>query len=439
MSKERRVIVFFMLFLSKFSYKSYFCASIVLSSYPFGRKRLKIKDADMKKMALLFICLLLPIVAEAQYSVSSPDMAVRVRLNTEWKRNLDTKRRRPNGMKMSVSLGGRIVLRNKEIGLEVLSDGHRYSFGKSEMKVLPPATNSLSQAGADDARLAALGSSYNRLILQSSTGIELEVRVFNHGVAYRFAVTGYPAEYKILNVSDVFPNERPNAIVGTFTDKKVLPWRIMNLDDEEGRSDGNRRVGSNRVVQGTLPDEWESIYPSRKIVSWKDALSSVSIGMTIHSITGKRWGDVSESMGWYGDFTYKYLYGGLSFTPCHELLYLYYDYDYDPFIGVIGSVHSWDVTGRFGFNLPVQSGYDVWHFTPYAAVTYLALRQHGETRVGYKDVADKHHYLMGMGLKVQYMMHGRASLGMGYEYQFFTGRKEPIGRHGFLFTLGFCL
>lgn len=410
----------------------------MVSSCPFGRKRLK-NDADMTKFALLFICLLLPVVTKAQYSVSSPDMAVGVRLNTEWKRNLDTKRRRPDGMKMSVSIGGQMLLRNKEIGLEVLSDGHRYSFGKSEMKVLSPAANPVSLAGADDARLAALGSSYNRLILHSSTGIELEVRVFNHGVAYRFVVTGYPAEYKILNVSDVFPNERPNAIVGTFTDKKVLPWRIMNLDDEEVLPDRNRKGGSNRVAQGMLSDEWESIYPSRKIVSWKDALSSVSTGVVINSITGKRWGGVSESMALYGDFTYKYLYGGLSVTPCHELLYVYYDCDFDPFLGVIGSVHSWDVTGRLGFNLPVQNGYDVWHFTPYADATYLALRQHGETRVGYKDVANKHHYLVGLGLKVQYMMRGRASLGVGYEYQFFTGRKEPVGRHGFLFTLGFGL
>ena len=382
---------------------------------------------------------MLHMVVNAQYSVSSPDQTVRVRLNTEWKRNLDTKRRRPNGMNMSISVGGRTVLRNREIELEVLSDGHRYSFGKSEMKVSDSATHPISSAGTDDARFAALGSSCNRLILQSSTGIELEVRAFNHGVAYRFAVMGYPAEYKILNVSAVFPNEKPNAIVGTFIDKKVLPWRIMNLDDEEDEPVKDNGTITDRVEQGMVLDEWESIYPSNKVVSWKDALSSVSIGMTINSITGKQWGSVSESMGWYADFTYKYLYGGLSFTPCHELLYLYYDYDFDPFIGVIGSVHSWDVTGRLGFNLPVQNGYDVWHFTPYAAATYLALRQHGETRVGYNDVADKHHCLVGLGLKVQYMMHGRASLGMGYEYQFFTGRKEPVGRHGFLFTLGFGL
>lgn len=393
----------------------------------------------MKKYALLFICFLLHVVVKAQYSVSSPDMTVRVRLNTEWKRNLDTKRRLPKSMKMSITVGGRTVLRNKEIGLEVLSDGHRYSFGKSDMKVFNSANNPIPLAGADDAHLSALGSVCNSLILQSSAGIELEVRAFNHGVAYRFAVTGYPAEYKILNVSDVFPNEKPNAIVGTFTDKKVLPWRVLNLDDVMDEPDEGRRVAAGRVGQRMVSDEWEDLYPSKKIVSWKDALSSISGGMTINWITGKQWGGVSESLGGCADFTYKYLYGGLSYTPCHELLYVHYDHDFPPFAQVIGSIHSWDVSARFGFNLPVQSGYDVWHFTPYVATTYLALRQHGETRAGYKDVADKHHYLVGLGLKVQYMMHGRVSLGMGYECQFFTGREEPVSRQGVLFTLGFQL
>ncbi|MBO4665012.1 MAG: glycoside hydrolase family 97 N-terminal domain-containing protein [Bacteroidaceae bacterium] len=379
----------------------------------------------MKKYVLLLLCVCSPFIANAQYTVSSPDNNVNVSINMVRRRNVNTKMMVADGMRINVTADGKTVVKNREVGLELYSGGKRMSFGKADVATSRTTSVPVRLAGEDYDVLSILGDRYNSLILESVTGAVLEIRVFDDGVAYRYSVSGMEDEYKILNVCNVFPNDKPNAILGTFEGDKVLPWRMMTIDNDK--------------YLDNLADDWRQAYPSNKIVSWRDALSSVSVGFTTNWIDGDAWGEVCQSNGAYVDFTYKYLYAGLGYTPCHELLYIYYDEDFDPFIRVIGPVHSWDMTGRLGFNLPVQNGYDVWNFAPYATASYLALRQHGPVRRGYKEVQNKNHTLLGLGLKVQYMMRERISLGVGYEYQFFTGSKEPKGRNSLIISMGFCL
>lgn len=374
----------------------------------------------MKKYILLLLCLTFPIILRAQYSVSSPDKRVWVSLKTKWRRNLDTKMVSADGIRMQVTHDGHSLVKDKEVGLVVKSEGHRYSFAKSDIDDFTITKEPSYQSGDFDVRYLGLQGKYNRMTLRSVTGITLDILVFNNGVTYRYTIAGFPSDYKILEVCNTFPDDRPNAILGTFTGDKALPWRFLLFD---GTSEWT--------------DEWNTTYPSNKIVSWKDALSSVSLGFTTNWYAGDRWGEVSQSNGVYADFTYKYLYAGLSYTPCHELLYIYYNYDFDPFLNNIGGIHTWDMTGRLGFNLPIQYGFDVWSFSPYATATYLALLQHGKVHPGYSEVANKKHYLLGLGLKVQYMMRERFSLGVAYEYQMFTGSKEPKGRNSLTFTLGY--
>jgi hypothetical protein len=69
----------------------------------------------------------------------------------------------------------------------------------------------------------------------------------------------------------------------------------------------------------------------------------------------------------------------------------------------------------------------------------MNLHQHGKTRIGFKDVEKNDHFLVGLGMKVQFMMRERASLGVGYEYQWFLGSQRPTGRHTLLFSIGYCL
>ena len=55
--------------------------------------------------------------------------------------------------------------------------------------------------------LANLEGRYNSMMLGTDEGIVLEGRAYNNGVAYRFRVSGYTDDYKILEVCNVFPEE----------------------------------------------------------------------------------------------------------------------------------------------------------------------------------------------------------------------------------------
>lgn len=378
----------------------------------------------MKRNIILLICLLVSFAAKAQFTVLSPDKTARVYLRTEKRRGFNTKILRSKTMRIDVVAKNKFIVNNRDLGLVIYAKGKRASFGKSDMVNCSYTTKTITAADESVFAEAGLEGKYNAMVMESVAGILFEIVVFNNGVACRFSTTGFADdyEYKILEVTNPFPADKPNAILGTFTGDKVLPWRIMLFDE----------------VVGDLAaeNEWKDIYPHTKVVPWKDALSSASAGFTTNWIAGKTWGDTSASQGAYVDFIYKYLYAGLSYTPCHELQYVFWGYDFYPFTQVMGSIHSWDVTGRLGFNLPIQNGYDLWYLSPYVTATHMALLQHGKIHPISKEVAIKGHTLVGLGLKTQFLIRERISLGVGYEFQFFTGRNEPTGRNTFTFSMG---
>ena len=380
----------------------------------------------MKKSLIILFCLFLTTLTKAQYSVSSPNESAQVYIHTEKAKRFRSKFMLPFKKRMSVNVNGRMLIRDREIGMTVLSHGRRKSFGKFDLVDVQRTTSTISSKDRSDLALAGLEGRCNGLVMLSASGIMLEVVVFNKGMAYRYSTKNVADEYKIVDVTNVFPDDKPNAILGTFAGDMVFPWRIMFFDEEEDHEKSEK-----------APNAWATLYPHSKVVSWKDALPSLSIGHTMNCITGKTWGKVSTTQGVSADFTYKHLYGGLSFSPCQELLYVFYGHDFDPFLGVMGSVHAWDCSARFGYSLPVQNGYDIWSFAPYASATYLNLHQHVKIHPTYSDIYKEHHFLVGLGLKAQYMMRQRISFGVAYEYQFFTGWKEPFGRNTFIVTMGY--
>lgn len=306
----------------------------------------------MRSIIFILLCWVVSLDARAQYSLSSPDKTAWVVLKTDMSHKFNSKTLIPKRMRMSVSVKGHHLVRNREIGLTLFANGRRSSFGKSDMVNYSQTKKTISKKDETAFFTAGLEGRYNAMVLESVAGIILEIVMFDNGMAYRFSTSGFADdyEYKILEVTNVFPDDKPNAIFGTFTGDKVLPWHFMLFDQPEANK--------------ALADEWQSLYPSNKVISWKNALSSVSLGVSTNWISGKRWGGLNNTQSIYADFIYKYLYGGLSVSPCQELLYVFYDYDFDPFTRVIGSIKSWDISGKFGFNLPVQNGYDLWAFSP---------------------------------------------------------------------------
>ena len=400
------------------------------SGEPEGAKSFKY----MKRAIFSILLILCFSIGWAQYFVSSPDGSYRVNLQTNRSRKGASKIFVPTRMMMRVSEGVRNVLLSEEIGLTVKSHGKRYAFGKSYIK------QQVSNSGYSQEPIDELTGKYNSLELESEVGIILELKVYNTGIAYRFKITGFPDEYKILEICDVFPNEKGIANLGTLMGDYTSPWRTVEIIEKFGKKviKEKEKIEDYSYENFNASDQFY-LSPATKIIPWRDALSSISIGTHFNWYHGNAWKGLAEENSIDADFIYKYIYAGLSFTPCHEMMYIYYENDFDPFLGVIGSVHSWNLSGRIGFSLPVQSGYEIWNFSPYLTTSLLHLQQHGNTLVGHVKPHPHHYNLMGAGIKVECALRQRLSLGVGYEYQFFTGKKTPSGRSSLVLSFGYLL
>lgn len=382
----------------------------------------------MKKTILLGILMLCTCIGKAQYLIQSPNEKVRVTLHSKRTKKKDSKFLVPEKMTMKV-FDEKQVLAEGEIGLTVKSKGKRTEFGRCS---IAKSYRGIRQIDTQK-DITDLTGRYNSIMLKTDEGITLEVRVYNDGVAYRFGVSGCEDDYKILDVCNVLPEEKPIAILGTFEGEYIMPWRTMKIEAEdmtEPLKPATTKTVSEATERGT------------KIVPWRDALSSISVGTAFSWYTGDGiWGDISQDHNITVDFTYKYIYGGVSFTPCHSTQYIHWQDEESgkygtPFKNVMGDIHSWNLGMRAGFCLPVQNGYEVWHFIPYVAASVMHLKQHGDTREGYSGLSKHNHYLVGPGVKIQCTLRGGFTLGAAYEYQFFTGSNTPTGMNSLTLSLG---
>ena len=406
----------------------------------------------MKQFLTAIIALMCMVhAAHAQYRVKSPDGIIQVKIDA----HRDFKGLRkfivPTYTTIQVTEGDRQIVYG-EIGTDVKWHGHRYSFGKIDIDRMQTDTDLKESTDTRDGALRPFGDTYNRLQLGVKPGIILEVRVYNEGVAYQFRISGISDDYKILRLCDPFPNERPIAIVGTFSGEHILPWSVLDLsqyehsyyyedfhDDIVGDSDTADEADDSSTGKTQQPAD-PTLRPSRspfRLVSWRDALSSVSVGASVNLYHGSVWRHMNTDYSYDVNLTYKYLYAGISYAPCNELLFITYTNDYEPFLGVMGSVHQWKVGGRLGVSLPFQQGMELWNVTPYVATSLMRIRQHGEPMKDYHKPTLHSEYLVGPGMSIQVAIAGRYVWALHYEYQLFTGGKlTPKGMHVFGTSFG---
>lgn len=361
-----------------------------------------------------------------QYYIQSPNREIRVSFTSNRDRKGWSVFLVPTKMTMKVSNYTQDFV-NREINLTVKSKGKRYSFGKSDMKNVNKVNGFVDAPDAIDSTLANLNGRYNTLTMASENGIILEVRAYNNGVAYRFRVSGYPEDYKILEQTNVFPGESPVAIVGTFEGEYVSPWHVLKIRVEEF----NPETG--KTPTNTISPTY---HRGRTTVPWRDALSSVSIGMTFDSFYGDTWREMATPQSIVADFTYKAIYGGVSYTPCYTLLYIPWGNSYWPFEGVIADVDAWSLGAKAGYCYTYQKGYNVYNVIPYIHTSVMHLHQHRKLNKLNKSLDMHNHWLVGPGVKFQCAHRERLTLGVGVEYQFFTDKKAPDGKASLLLSIG---
>lgn len=377
----------------------------------------------MNRHVFILILLFVSAVAQAQsFRVSSPDGATHINLLVHRNAHGRSKFARTTKKTLDVVHNRESLLRNQAMDLTLKAEGHRYNFGEAEITAYNELKHLIDDPEVPGDCVKGVNGLYNGIVMETNIGVTIELRVYNNGVAYRYKVAKRFDEYKILTITPVFPGEVPIAILGTYSDGYDFDWNVMQISNEDDGKCTTNTINNKPKVRG--------------IVSWRDALSSASVGTTFNWFTGDTWKNIAQTQSITADITYKYLYGAVTYSPCIELLYIYYGEDYSPFTRVMGSIHSWSLGTRLGFNLPIQDGYNVWSITPYVGASLMHMLQHGETRPTYNDVSPHHRYLVGPGLRVQCAVRERLTIGFSYEYQFFTGKKTPDGMNSLGMSLG---
>lgn len=385
----------------------------------------------MKRPLILLALLFSALVCHAQYHIESPDMQLRVSLQSNRKRKGISKITRPDRMFMQVSVLGNRLL-NSEVELVVKSKGRRYSFGKGNVVHAIRQQRMVDAPDARDSMLTLMKGRYNSLTIVTDNHIVLEVRAYNNGVAYRFKVNHYEGDYKILNLSDLFPEESSVAILGTFEGDYTSPWSALHI----GLPPASVASWPHKRPKPKIAVHSMRNHLGIRRVPWRDALSSLSVGTAVNWHTGNTWGDFTNYHTLNVDLTYKHLFTGIGVTTCQQMQYILLGESFWPFEGVVKDIYLWSIGARAGYCLPVQNGYEVWSFIPYVATTLMHLHQHGKLRPGANALSHHGHWLVGPGVKVQVSDRYGFTLGVGYEYQFFTDRLAPDGMHAVSVSVG---
>lgn len=352
------------------------------------------------------------------------------------------------------------IAENARFEFAVKDGFKRTEFGKDKVVSIKKNVAPISSSKNTDERLKLFTGAFNTNIIEMENGISLEIRVYDMGVAYRYIVKNQPDEYKIVDVGPIFPHECPIAILGTFSGDYVMPWRTMIVDPElckirmiakdENRDDVIVDAMSYIHTYGEINDQdglkllnkneyTQNDFQKAKIVPWRDALSFAFVGASFDQFCGgNRWGEVINGFSSVNlTYIYKYLYFGLGFTPCHEFLYISYDKQQPPFDRVAGPIHEWNLTGRVGFNLPVQSGYGLWNFSSYLSTSTMRLSQHKYSHPHFAPLEIRRRNLIGGGVNVSYAFQEGWALSIGYELRAFTAPDSPIGIHSLHLGLGY--
>lgn len=377
----------------------------------------------MKKFLILslFMSVLMAVQAQTDYTISSPDERVEVTVNVGRKKHA-----RPSRFKLKIVSDERILLENKKINLLIKSAGHRYKLHKSTVY---------------DVKKENKGS-YNAMQILTDIGVTMELRAYNDSVCYRYFINGHKEEYQVTAVAPLFPHDRPQAIIGTYTQDLVLPWHTLDIDHEKEKemnlpfADSRRNKGG--FWQAPKAPKLEVTRPIenyKRVLNWNDAPVTVTAGITVSDYFGSTWHKTSQQNSAVIDLTYKYLYGAFTFMPCQSLTYIYWGEDYWPFEHTMGWIHSRNIGGRLGASLPIQWGYNILNITPYCAFTKMSLTQHRD-RVGYPAYRNSH-TMIGPGLKLQLSYPEQLVIGASYELQFFHDDSAPKSVGIWSLSIGF--
>ena len=146
----------------------------------------------MKRLFITFLSLafgLLPLVtlgASAQV-FTSPDKQLKVEVSDN------------GGLAFSVTDGASLLISKTNIGMDLQTSTGTINVSKASIVGKPSQKTVKEDITAPLYRQAKYTTTYNLAMVKLNCGVNIEFRIFNEGVAYRFITTDIKGAYKVLN------------------------------------------------------------------------------------------------------------------------------------------------------------------------------------------------------------------------------------------------
>ena len=144
-------------------------------------------------MKRLTILLTLIFIVNCQLSIvnsqtiPSPNKTLRVELSQQ------------GGLHFTLTDGFNQLIERADIGMMIQSGGTTIDVSKSAIKGKPSVKLVKEDISAPLYRQTKYSTAYNQALVRLSCGVNLEFRVFDEGVAYRFVTTGIKGNYLVLD------------------------------------------------------------------------------------------------------------------------------------------------------------------------------------------------------------------------------------------------
>jgi len=141
-----------------------------------------------KRFFFTICCLTITtLCVNSQVTITSPNKQIKVLLTDN------------DGLSFSVTDGQDLLIKKVDIGIDIQSEDRSVEVFHSKIKGRPSVKTIHEDINAPLYRQVEYSTSYNQATIQLNCGVNIEFRIFNEGVAYRFITTGFKSDYQINN------------------------------------------------------------------------------------------------------------------------------------------------------------------------------------------------------------------------------------------------
>ena len=140
----------------------------------------------MRKTILSVCACILCIAAQAQ-TVTSPNGKIRVEMTSG------------DALAFSITDDGKELVKSVSLGLDIQSGKKTVNLSKASVSGKPTVKTVSEDITAPNYRQAQFSVKYNQAVVKLNCGVNIEFKVFDEGVAYRYVTTGMKGDYKIVN------------------------------------------------------------------------------------------------------------------------------------------------------------------------------------------------------------------------------------------------